>query len=138
MQRTLLLLSLALAVGIAIGTLGSHVLNAQQDPFKRTVLLTQDLLGMEGKEGFIILVEVAPGGAAGKHYHAGHELAYVLEGSGSFAPEGKASIAVKAGDSMYVPPKQVHDAKNTSTTAPLKVLVFAIAEKGQPFTVEVK
>jgi len=138
MKRTVCMLALAVAVGIAIGTIGTQVLNAQQEPLKRTVLLRQDLVGMEGKEALVVLVEAAPGAVAGKHYHPGHELAYILEGSASIEMQGKAPMALKAGDSTYIPPKLVHDAKNTSSTAPLKVLAFVITEKGQPLTVEVK
>jgi hypothetical protein len=36
------------------------------------------------------------------------------------------------------PAKIVHDAKNASTTAPTKVLVFLIAEKGQPLATPVQ
>jgi quercetin dioxygenase-like cupin family protein len=138
MKRTILILALGLAVGIVVGTIGSQVLSAQQDVLKRTVLLRHDLVGMEGKEGMVIMAEAAPGVSAGKHYHPGHELAYVLEGSGTFEMEGKAPITLKAGDTLYVPPKVAHDAKNTSATAPLKILVFFIAEKGQPLAVEAK
>jgi quercetin dioxygenase-like cupin family protein len=138
MKRTILILALGLAVGIVVGTIGSQVLSAQQDVLKRTVLLRHDLVGMEGKEGMVIMAEAAPGVSAGKHYHPGHELAYVLEGSGTFEMEGKAPITLKAGDTLYVPPKVAHDAENTSATAPLKILVFSIAEKGQPLAVEAK
>ena len=134
MKRTILLL----ALGIVVGTIGSQVLSAQQAGLKRTQLLRHDLVGMEGKEGLIVMVEASPGVTAGKHYHPGHELVYVLEGSGTFEVEGRAPMPVKPGDTMYVPPRLAHDVKNTSATAPLKALVFAIAEKGQPLTVEAK
>lgn len=138
MSRTALLLGLTLAVGIAVGVIGDGVLNAQQEPVKRTVLLRTDLVGMEGKEVLMINVELAPGAVAGKHYHLGHELAYVLEGSGILEIEGNPPVSMKPGVTFYQPPKQVHDVKNTSTTAPLKALSIVIAEKGQPLTVPVK
>ena len=50
MKRTVVMLTLTLAVGIALGLIGSQVLNAQQMPIKRTVLLKTDLPGIEGKE----------------------------------------------------------------------------------------
>ena len=138
MRRTALMLGLALAAGIAVGVIGDQVLNAQQEPVKRTVLLRTDLAGMEGKEVLMINVEIAPGAVSGKHYHHGHELAYVLEGSGILEIEGKPPVTLKAGEAAYQPPKQVHEGKNTSTTAPLKTLSIVIAEKGQPITVPVK
>jgi len=137
MRRTVLMSSVIFAVGIAIGVLGAQVLSAQQEAIKRTVLLKTDLAGIEGKEGVIIRVELAAGAAAGKHYHPGHELVYILQGSGTFEAEGKPPRAVKAGDTLYVTPKLIHDVKNTGKT-PVKALVVAIAEKGQPLTVPVK
>ena len=138
MKRTVFMLGVTLAVGIAVGVFGDQVLKAQQEPVKATVLLKTDLAGIEGKEALVVLVEHAPGAASGKHYHLGHEFAYLLEGSAILEPEGKPPVTLQPGEIMYLPPKQVHDAKNASTTAPLKVLVFQVAEKGQPFLVPVK
>lgn len=138
MKRAVLLLALTLAVGIAVGLIGSPVLNAQQEPIKRTVLLQTDLPGIEGKEARVILSEYAPGASSGKHHHPGHEFVYLLEGSGVLEVEGKPAVAVNPGDVFYQPPKQVHNFKNPSTTDRLKLLVFFIPEKAQPFTVPVK
>ncbi len=49
---------------------------------KATFLFRADVAGMEGKEVVVELFELAPRGSFGKHYHPGHEVAYVLEGSG--------------------------------------------------------
>ena len=138
MKRTVFMLGVALAAGIAVGVIGTQVLKAQQEPVKATVLLKTDLAGIEGKEALVVLVEHAPGTAAGKHYHPGHEFAYLLEGSAILEPVGKPPVTLQPGEIIYLPPKQVHDAKNASTTVPLKVLVFQVAEKGQPFLIPVK
>ena len=66
MRRTAVFLGVTLAVGIAVGVIGIRVLSATQGPVKRAVLLETDLAGMEGKEGFVILAEIAPGGADGE------------------------------------------------------------------------
>ena len=87
MKRTMWLVTLGLAAGIAVGIAGTQVLNAQyaqQEPIKRTVLLKSDLEGIEGKEGVLFLAELAPGAVGGKHYHPGTELFYVLEGALGF------------------------------------------------------
>jgi len=44
------MVGLTLAVGIAVGVIGGQILNARQEPVKRTVLLRTDLAGIEGKE----------------------------------------------------------------------------------------
>jgi quercetin dioxygenase-like cupin family protein len=138
MKRTVVMLTLALAVEIALGLIGSQVLNAQQMSIKRTVLLKTDLPGIEGKEFLVDQVELAPGVAGGKHYHPGNVFVYILEGSGLLEIEGKPAVTQKAGSIFHEPPKQVQDFKNASKTEPVKLLVMFISEKGQPLSVPVE
>ncbi len=138
MKRTELILSVSLVAGIGLGITGIRVLSAQSESVKRTVLVKTDLAGIKGKEGVLVLAETAPGMATGKHSHPAHEFDYVLEGSGTLEVEGKPSISMKAGTTIYQLPKQVHNVKNASTTAPLKVVLFFIADKGQPLTIPVE
>lgn len=138
MKRKVVMITLILAAGIALGVIVSQVLNAQQPPAKSPMLQRVDLVGMEGKEGIINLSQIAPGVVAGKHYHPGHQFGYVLEGSMIMEIEGKPPVTYNPGDTFCLPPNQVHYAKNGSTTAPVKVLNFSIADKGQPLNVPVK
>jgi quercetin dioxygenase-like cupin family protein len=138
MKRTAVMLAVTLVVGIALGVIGSRSLNAEQQPLKRTMLLKTDLKGLEGKEGVVALVELAPGAAAGKHYHPGNEVNYVLEGSGILEIEGQAPITLQAGATSYIPAGDVHNVRSTSATDPLKLLAFWIAEKSKPLAVPVK
>ena len=139
MKRTAVMLAATLVVGIALAAIGSRSLYAQQMPFKRTMLLlTTDLKGLEGKEAVVVLAELAPGASAGKHYHPGNEVNYVLEGSGVLEIDGKPPITLQAGGTHHIQPREVHDARNTSATDPLKILVFWVTDKGQPLTIPVK
>jgi quercetin dioxygenase-like cupin family protein len=138
MNRTVVMLTIALVVGIAVGMIGNQILIAQQQPVQRTVLLKTDLVGIERKEALMLTVAAAPGAVGGKHYHPGHELAYVLEGSLILEVEGKPPATFKAGETFHIPPKVVHSGKNASTTAPYKVLVFGLFEKDQPDTTPVQ
>lgn len=138
MKRMAVMLAVTLVVGIALGVIGSQSLNAEQQPLKRTMLLKTDLKGLEGKEGVVLLVELAPGAAAGKHYHPGNEVNYILEGSGVLEIEGKPPITLQVGTTSYIPAGDVHNVRSTSATDPLKLLVFWVAEKGQPIAVPVK
>ncbi len=138
MKRTVWMLVLTLAVGIALGMIGNQILNAQQQPGKVTTPLQTDLVGMEGKEVVVQRAEFAPRGTSGSHWHPSHEVVYVLEGSGIREVEGQPSMTFKAGDVMYIPAKRVHETKNTSPTDPLKFLVVRCNhEKGQPVTTRV-
>ena len=130
--------SLVLAVGIAIGLIVSQIISAQQAPLKTTRLQTMGLTGIEGKEAVILLVEMAPGAVSAKNYHHGDEFGYILEGSKILDVEGKLPATYKAGETYHVPPKQPHFSTNLSTTAPAKVLVFLVVDKGQPISVPVK
>lgn len=138
MKRMAVVLALTLAVGVALGIIGSQILNAQQQPITRNVLLQKDMGGMDGKEVVILVAEIAPGASTGKHYHPGHEAIYILQGSGTLEMEGMAPTTLKAGDAGYITAKHQHEAKNSSRTDPLKILVVAsLHEKGQPLATPV-
>jgi len=138
MRRTVFLLGLTLVTGLAAGVLGDRRLDAQPAPARVTELLRTDLAGMEGKELIVQLVEVAPGAATGRHYHPGPEVAYVLDGSGLLEIDGRPPVPSKAGEVNYIPARQVHEGRNASPAAPLRLVVFRIHEKGQPVTVRVQ
>ena len=123
---------IVLACGVAIGGALAPRLDAQPVAFKATDLLRHDVVDMEGVEVLVMLVDFAPGGTTGKHTHPGHEIAYVLEGSGVSEIEGEASVVRKAGTVTYIPPKKLHESKNVSTTDPMKLIVFRIHPKGKP------
>lgn len=59
--------------------------------------------------------EVAPGGHTPKHHHPYEHEVFVLEGEGTVL-EGDAVHALRAGDTVYVPPGQVHQFRNTGST----------------------
>ncbi len=138
MKRTALVLGLTLAMGVAMGAIGDQVLNAQQEPLKRTELMKTDLEGIAGDQAVVAVVEFAPGAVAGKHYHPGHEFFYVLEGSLILEKEGQPPVTIGPGQVGHNLPKGVHVAKNASMTEPVKVVQFMIFKKGQPDRIPVK
>jgi len=122
MKRNLMF-GIVLTVGVIAGATGARLLAAQPVPFKATDLLKTDVVGMEGIEVVVTLVEVAPRATIGKHTHPGHEVAYVLEGSGVSDVEGQAPEVRKAGTVTYIPSKKVHESRNESAKEPMKLLV---------------
>jgi quercetin dioxygenase-like cupin family protein len=138
MKRTAVLIGFAFVVGTGMGMVAGQVLHAQQEPVKSTMLLTKDLSGIAGKEARVAVIDLAPGAVTGKHFHPGHEFAYVLEGVLTLTVEGQVAVTYKAGEMIHQPPKQIHTGKNGSTTAPAKVLQFLILDKGQPPAVPMK
>ena len=145
-KRTVAILALFLAIGIAVGMVGCQGEQAKKEPLTLTELYKTELKGTGGKELTAFLVEVAPGAAIPKHYHPGYEFAYVLEGAGSIEWEqGKPKFDVKPGASINdysdPPPAKpgfVHWGTNSSKTKPQKWLVVLVAEKGQQLLIPVK
>jgi len=131
MKRNLVL-GIVLTLGVIIGATATRLLDAQPVPVKSTDLLETDVVGMDGVEVIVSLVEFAPRATTGKHTHPGHEVAYVLEGSGVSEVEGQGADVRKAGTVTYIPAKKIHESKNQSATEAMKVLFFRIHPKGQP------
>lgn len=133
MKRMAFMLALTFTVGIVVGIVGNHVLNAQQAPLKATEILRADVVGVDGKQVIMQFVEFLPGGATGKHHHPAHTFGYVLEGALTFEEPGKPPHTFKAGETFQEVPGNVHDNKNL-TGSPVKLLLFRVHPKGQPIT----
>jgi quercetin dioxygenase-like cupin family protein len=129
---------LALLLAFATGAASVTALDAVQSTVRETLLLRTDLAGLDGKELIVSRLETAPGWAHGRHYHIGHELVYVLDGSATVQVDGKAPTTLPAGATAHFPPKQVHAGRNASPTAALTFLLVRIHEKGQPLSVELE
>jgi quercetin dioxygenase-like cupin family protein len=138
MRQTTLMLVGAMILGAALGAIGVRTLSAQQEAERRTVLVTTDLVGVEGYEVRIWRTDLGPGVAGGKHYHPGTECNYVLEGSLILEKHGEPPVNMKAGDAHCARPGQVLVPRNASQTEPYKSVVVLIAPKGQPLAIPVK
>jgi quercetin dioxygenase-like cupin family protein len=138
MRSTAGVILIALAAGAALGAIGSHIVAAQQASERRTVLLTTDLVGIEGYEVRMWRTDLGAGVVGAKHYHPGTECIYVLEGALNLEKDGEGTSHLKAGDAHCVPPRTVLLPRNASNTEPYKSLVVMITPKGQPIAVPVK
>jgi quercetin dioxygenase-like cupin family protein len=98
----------------------------------RSVLVKRALSNVPDKEGQIVLVQVPPKGATGKHTHPVDEFIYVLEGQGELHRPGEAVVGMKPGDSLVLSSGQVHEVRNLGTDASLKFLQFSVPAPGQP------
>jgi quercetin dioxygenase-like cupin family protein len=123
-------LAVILAVGVAVGLLGSRVLSAQ-DPLKSgTILQRTELASATGMEAILVLRNLPPGGESGKHTQSGSEIVYILEGSVTLEVQGKPPVTVKTGEAFKTAAGEVHNVKNASASAAGKALAFYIAKKG--------
>ena len=136
----------AFTAGIAVSPVLIEFVHAQQGvprevrplPLRHTVVHSMDLAGLEGKQGAVVAVDYAPGASDTKHFHSGQVFTYVIEGSVVLEVDGKAPITLNAGDAFNDSPRQVHNHRNASTTAPARFVAFFVEEKGKPSTVPVK
>jgi quercetin dioxygenase-like cupin family protein len=123
---------IAVAVNLAYspGTFAGRVAAAAPTV---TPLMTRELAAAPDKEALMITVTYAPGGASLPHRHDAQVFVYVLEGAMTMQVDGGAPVTLKRGQVFYEGPDDVHRiSANASRTAPAKILVLMIKDKGRP------
>ena len=86
--------------------------------------ISADTVGSTGLS--MHLIAIPPGGRSEPHSHRRYETAiYVLEGrvETRYGPDLAASIISEAGDFLFIPPGEPHEAVNLSATEPARALV---------------
>jgi quercetin dioxygenase-like cupin family protein len=129
-----LILALNLSIGLCL------ILDtAAAQEAKVKSLMSKDLPENPGKEMLMLMVEHAPGGSTPSHRHNAHAMVYVVEGSVVMQVKGGKQVTLKAGETFYEAPDDVHVIdRNASKTEPAKFVVFLIKDKGAPALVPVK
>src|SRR5258708_6070221 len=106
---------------------------------KVTPVMSKDLPEVPGKEGLMITVEYPPGAVDPIHRHNAHAFVYVLEGTIIMQLKGGKQVTLKAVQSFYEGPDDVHTVgRNASKTKPARFVVFLVKDKGAPFFVPAK
>ncbi|CAM3385357.1 cupin domain-containing protein [Cupriavidus taiwanensis] len=96
-------------------------------------LATKALPDYAGKEVQMITVEYPPGGFDPVHRHDAHAFVYVLEGSIVMGVKGGKEVTLKAGETFYEGPDDLHTVgRNASKTKPAKFVVFLLKKQGAP------
>ncbi len=112
---------------------------AAQEPPKVTTLMSRDLTDLPGKEGAMLIVEYAPGGADPIHRHNAHAFVYVLEGTVIMQVKGAEPVTLQPGQTFYEGPNDVHlVGRNASNAEPAKFLVVFVKNKGAPILTPVE
>jgi quercetin dioxygenase-like cupin family protein len=97
-----------------------------------TPLMNKDLPEFAGKEVVVSTVTYPAGVASAPHRHDAHTFVYVLEGTVIMQVAGGEPMTLGPGQTFYENPTDVHaTSKNASQTAPAKILVFMIKDKGK-------
>ncbi|MGF6712592.1 quercetin dioxygenase-like cupin family protein [Luteibacter sp. W1I16] len=98
-----------------------------------TDLMTKALKDYPGKEITLINVDYPPGAVDPVHRHDAHAIVYVLEGSIVMGVRGQPEQTLKAGQTFYEGPDDVHTiGRNASKTQPAKFVVFLLKDKKNP------
>ena len=125
----------AFGAGLAIAFIG--IAGAQQPqpspvqpaPVKRTILQKTDVPGTN-LEMIYATVEIAAGVKAGRHLHPGVVMAQVIEGEFWIHFDGQPEKVLRAGESLTVPDRAIHNEGSTDKAAKLSAVY--VLEKGKP------
>lgn len=103
-----------------------------------TELLRREVAGDPGKEALMLTVTYQPGGSSLAHRHDAQVFVYVLEGEMTMQVDGSAPLTLHAGETFYEGRDDIHRVSaNASKSAPAKILVFMLKDKGKPDTTRV-
>ena len=102
-------------------------------------LFVIDLPDYPGKEGLMLEVSYPPGARDMVHRHNADAFVYVIEGEIIMQVKGKPAVTLKAGQTFYEGPTDVHVVgRNASTTDPARFVVVLLKGKGAPLFTAVK
>src|SRR4029077_4888141 len=102
-------------------------------------LFAIDLADYPGKEARMLEVSYAPGAQDMVHRHDAHAFVYVLEGQIIMQVKGQPAVTLKAGQTFYEGPTDVHVVgRNASNTEPARFVVVLLKIKGAPVLIPVK
>ena len=102
-------------------------------------LFAIDLADYPDKEGRVIEVSYPPGAEDVVHRHDGHAFVYVLEDQIIMQLKGQPAVTLKAGQTFYEQPTDVHVVgRNASNTEPARFVVVLLKGKGAPLVTPVK
>ena len=102
-------------------------------------LFAIDLADYPGKESLMLEVSYPPGAQDMVHRHDAHAFVYVLEGQIVMQLKGQPAVTLKAGQTFYEGPADVHVVgRNASTTEPARFVVVLLKAKGAPILTPVQ
>ena len=117
---------------LALLGIASYGTSHAASPGKVEPLRLKKLANLPGKEALMITVSYEPGGSDAIHRHNAHVFVYVLEGAIVMQVKNQPEVTLKAGQTFYEAPEDVHlVGKNASTAEPAKFLVFLIKKTGR-------
>jgi quercetin dioxygenase-like cupin family protein len=102
-------------------------------------LFAIDLADYPGKESRVLEVSYPPGARDVVHRHDAHAFVYVLEGEIVMQLKGQPAVTLKAGQTFYEGPNDVHVVgRNASNMEPARFVVVLLKAKGSPILTPAK
>jgi quercetin dioxygenase-like cupin family protein len=127
-----------LPFAIAACALAGQFASAAPHPDVKQIM-SKPLTDIPGKEGLVLTVSYPPGGADEIHRHNAHAFVYVLEGSVVMQLRGAEPVTLKAGETFFEGPNDVHIVgRNASDSKPAKFVVFLVKKQGVPVFIPAK
>jgi quercetin dioxygenase-like cupin family protein len=111
-QQTLIGFSVTVALASSVVLLATS--SEAQVGLERKMLLQQDL-PIPGYEILLAEVTLAVGAREGRHRHAGTLVGHIIEGELTLELEGAPTKIVRAGESVLIEARQVHEGINKGT-----------------------
>jgi len=123
---------LAMTCALLLGVLCAPCAHAAPHAEVRE-LMRKDLPELPGKEGLMLEVLYPPGSSDEVHRHDAHAFVYVLAGSIVMQLRGGEAVTLRAGQTFYEGPHDVHIVgRNASDTEPARFVVFLVKNEGAP------
>jgi quercetin dioxygenase-like cupin family protein len=121
------------AAPLAVAMVSTAVGAEKAPPPSAAQLMTQDLVCGPDKEVVMLTVSYPAAGASLPHRHDAQVFVYVLEGELTMQVRGGPAVTLRPGQTFYEARGDVHVVSaNSSKTAPAKMLVVMIKDKGKP------
>lgn len=127
-------MSLCLLSGASFAHGGPHATDAPHAVVAEVA--SQALQDYPGKEITLITVDYPPGAVDPVHRHDAHAIVYVLDGTIIMGVRGKPEQTIKAGETFYEGPNDIHTVgRNASQNKPAKFVVFLLKDKERPLLI---
>lgn len=117
-----------LATGLLAASLVAGVTHADGNP-ENTQLLKRPLATVEGQEMLVNHFDFPSGFISPSHYHTGHLVVYILEGTGSIEVDGTMRSG-GPGEFIEEVPGKVMMMRNESDSERLRFVVFQVGPEG--------
>jgi quercetin dioxygenase-like cupin family protein len=126
----------SLDLGFAVLLISLTATAQEKGVVKPQLLFSEIAQGMpkgDKQEVRVLTASFQPGDKTLFHTHLFPVTVYVLEGSFRLEMEGREPVTVKAGEAKMMPPHIKMTGYNSSSTDPLRLVVFYVSDPGIPF-----